>query len=309
MPRRTVAIDPTRDALRAQLAFTSMERARYDVDGRTVLITGGARGIGLASARLLAQRGARLALLDIDDDELERQATPLNAAWAGCDVTDPGAVSAAVDDIVERLGGIDVVFANAGVEPRVATVLSADPEAWRLVVDVNLHGVFHTVRATVAHVVGRRGYLLLNASMYAFMNGALASPYAVSKAGVEQLGKALRTELRPHGATAGVAYFGFIDTALVERTFAQPAVDRLRKALPAFFTSPIAVERAAAAIVDGIERRSAKVMQPRWIPVLQALRGVLGPLDEHTANDPKVHEAIRLAETAEPDRASAPRGW
>jgi short chain dehydrogenase len=178
MPRRTVAIDPTRDALRAQLAFTSMERARYDVDGRTVLITGGARGIGLASARLLAQRGARLALLDIDDDELERQATPLNAAWAGCDVTDPGAVSAAVDDIVDRLGGIDVVFANAGVEPRVATVLSADPEAWRLVVDVNLHA------------------------------------------------------------------------ALVERTFAQPAVDRLRKALPAFFTSPIAVERAAAAIVD-----------------------------------------------------------
>ena len=309
MARRTVAIDPTRDALRAQLAFTSMERARYDVDGRTVLITGGARGIGLASARLLAQRGARLALLDIDDDELERQATPLNAAWAGCDVTDPGAVSAAVDDIVDRLGGIDVVFANAGVEPRVATVLSADPEAWRLVVDVNLHGVFHTVKATVAHVVERRGYLLLNASMYAFMNGALASPYAVSKAGVEQLGKALRTELRPHGATAGVAYFGFIDTALVERTFAQPAVDRLRKALPAFFTSPIAVERAAAAIVDGIERRSAKVMQPRWIPVLQALRGVLGPLDEHTANDPKVHEAIRLAETAEPDRASAPRGW
>ena len=121
-----------------------------------------------------------------------------------------------------------MVFANAGVEPRVATVLSADPDAWRLVVDVNLHGVFHTVKATVSHVVARRGHLLLNASMYAFMNGALASPYAVSKAGVEQLGKALRTELRPHGATAGVAYFGFIDTALVERTFAQPAVDRLR---------------------------------------------------------------------------------
>lgn len=283
-----------------------MARTRYDIDGRTVLITGGARGIGLASARLLAQRGARLALLDVDEDELERQAAPLNAAWAACDVTDPGAVDSAVEDILDRLGGIDVVFANAGVESQIATVLSADPEAWRLVVDVNLHGVFHTVKATVAHVVARRGYLLLNASMYAFMNGALASPYAVSKAGVEQLGKALRTELRPHGATAGVAYFGFIDTALVERAFADPAADRLRKALPGFFTSPIAVERAAAAIAAGIEHRSAKVMQPRWIPILQALRGVLGPLDERTADDPKVHEAIRLAETPGPDRATAP---
>ena len=258
MPGPTVAIGPTRDALLAQLAFHSVGRPRYDVDGRTVLITGGARGIGLAAARLLARRGARLALLDIDEDELERQATSLNAAWAGRDVTDPGAVSAAVEDIVERLGGIYVVFANAGVEPRVATVLSADPEAWRLVVEVNLHGVFHTVKATVGHVVARQGYLLLNASMYAFVTGALASPYAVSKAGVEQLGKALRTALRPYGATAGVAYFGFIDTALVERTFAQPAIDRLRKALPGFFTGPIAVGRAAAAIADGIERRSAR---------------------------------------------------
>jgi NAD(P)-dependent dehydrogenase (short-subunit alcohol dehydrogenase family) len=282
-----------------------MARTRYEIDGRTVLITGGASGIGLASARLLAQRGARLALLDVDEDELERQAAALNAAWVACDVTDPGAVNAAVEDIVDRLGGIDVVFANAGVESQIATVLSADPEAWRRVVEINLHGVFHTVKATVAHVVARRGHLLLNASMYAFMNGALISPYAASKAGVEQLGKALRTELRPHGATAGVAYFGFIDTALVERAFAEPVAERMREALPRFFSSPIAVERAATAIVTGIERRSAKVMQPRWIPALQTLRGVLGPLDERTADDPKIQEAIRLAETPGPDRAKA----
>ena len=124
----------------------------------------------------------------------------------------------------------------------------------------------------------------------------LASPYAVSKAGVEQLGKALRTELRPHGATAGVVYLGFVDTALVERTFSQPAVDRLLKALPGFLGTPIAVERAAAAVVAGIERRSAKVMAPRWLPAVQALRGVLGPLDEHLARDSRVQEAIRLAE-------------
>jgi NAD(P)-dependent dehydrogenase (short-subunit alcohol dehydrogenase family) len=279
-----------------------MARGRFEIQGRTVLITGGAAGIGLASARLLAQRGARLALLDVDENELERQAAALNATWAAADVTDPGALHTAVQDIVDRLGGIDVVFANAGVEPEVATVLCADPQAWRRVVDVNLHGVFNTVKSTAGHVAERRGYFLLNASMYAFMNGALASSYAVSKAGVEQLGKALRTELRPHGASAGVAYFGFIDTALVERTFSQPAADRLRKALPGFFTSPIAVEPAAQAIVTAIERRSAKVMQPRWIPAFQALRGILGPLDERTAADPKVHDAIRLAEATDGEK-------
>lgn len=283
--------------------MSAVRRARYDLRGRTVLITGGARGIGLATARALSSRGARLALLDVDEDELARQASPLSAAWAVCDVTDFEAVQHAVEDVVSRLGGIDVVFANAGVEPPLETVLSCDPEAWRSVVEVDLHGVFHTVKTTVAHVVARRGHLLLNASMYAFLNGALVTPYAVSKAGVEQLGRALRTELRPHGATAGVAYFGFVESALVQRAFAHPATAELRSALPGFFTTPVPVERAASAIVHGIERRSAKVLQPRWLPVFQALRGVLGPLDERTADASRIHRAVGLVE--DPSRVQA----
>jgi NAD(P)-dependent dehydrogenase (short-subunit alcohol dehydrogenase family) len=118
----------------------------------------------------------------------------------------------------------------------------------------------------------------------------------MSKAAIEQLGRALRVELRPHGATAGVAYFGFIDTGLVERAFAQPAVAALRDVLPAFYTRPIPVERAADAIVRGVERRSARVVAPRWLHPLLAARGLLGPLDERLARDERMQEAIRLAE-------------
>jgi hypothetical protein len=121
---------------------------------------------------------------------------------------------------------------GGGADELRSLLLRAAPPASRSSRSRKPPRVFHTLKATVAYVVERRGYLLLNASMYAFMNGALASAYAVSKAGVEQLGRALRTELRPHGATAGVPYFGFIDTALVERTFSQPGADRLREALP-----------------------------------------------------------------------------
>jgi NAD(P)-dependent dehydrogenase (short-subunit alcohol dehydrogenase family) len=118
----------------------------------------------------------------------------------------------------------------------------------------------------------------------------------MSKAAVEQLGRALRVELAPHGATASVAYFGFVETDLVRQAFAPPAVDLLREALPGWLTNPIPVERAARAAVKGIERRSARITEPRWVPAMLALRGVLGALDGRLAADEKVHEAIALAE-------------
>lgn len=285
-----------------------MPRPTHSVSGRTVLITGAANGIGLATARALAARGARLALLDLDPAALERAAGELRAAaFATADVADVAAVDEAVAQLADTAGPPDVVFANAGVEPPDTSVLAMDPAAFDRVLDVNLHGVWHTVHATLPHVVERRGYLLLNASMYAFMSGAMAAPYAVAKAGVEQLGRALRTELRPHGASAGVTYFGFLQTDLVRRTFSSPVIDRMREVLPGWFTEPVPVERGVEAIVRAIEHRSARAFAPRWVGVASALRGVLGPLDERLADDPRVHEAIRLSEARARSMAPIPR--
>src|SRR5437899_2795273 len=89
------------------------------------------------------------------------------------------------------------------------------------------------LRDRVVLITGRARVLVV-ASAYAFANGALASPYAVSKAAVEQLGRALRVELAPHGSTAGVAYFGFIDTDLVRGAFESPVARDAREAMPGF---------------------------------------------------------------------------
>ncbi len=279
-----------------------MRRPALDVAGRVVLVTGGARGIGLDTARRLAARGARPALLDIDGAEAERAAAGLGGgAIAGTvDVTDAEALTAAVDRVVERLGGIDVVIANAGIEPPPATMLSVDRGEFDRVLAVNLHGVWHTVKAALPHVVERRGHVVVVASAYAFMNGTMAAPYAASKAAVEQLGRALRTELAPHGATAGVAYFGFVDTDLVRRAFASETVGAVRKALPGWLTRPVEVGLAGEAIARGVERRAARMTAPGWVAPALMLRGVIAGLDGMLGRDRRLHEAIRLAESPAP---------
>ena len=182
-------------------------------------------------------------------------------AWAA-DVSDRDRLDAVVDEVAGAFGGIDVVLANAGVAPPTGTILSVDADTWERVLEINLGGVYRTVKATLPHVVARGGHVLVVASVYAFANGVLASPYAVSKAGVEALGRALRAELGPHGATAGVAYFGFIDTRLVRDAFEDPITQGLREGLPGFISRPLPVGRAGAAVVRGLERRSARVRRP-----------------------------------------------
>src|SRR4051794_6339402 len=212
----------------------------YDVDGKVAFITGAARGIGFEAAKRLYARGASVALVGLEPDELNARVAELGdrAAAFHADVTDPEQLAAAVDGAVARFGGIDVCIANAGVS-NVGTVAGMAVEDFERVVDVNLLGVWRTVRATVAHVTERQGYILLISSMSAVVHLPLMGPYTMAKAGVEAFGDALRMELAHTGTKVGVAYFGFIDTDMVREAFAHPAAALSRKGSPGFMTRPI----------------------------------------------------------------------
>jgi NAD(P)-dependent dehydrogenase (short-subunit alcohol dehydrogenase family) len=272
--------------------------ARYELSGRVALVTGGARGIGFATARALIARGANVVIVDQRAEDASAAAAQLhdtNAIGIAGDVTDRGAMQRAVAVAVERFGGVDVVVANAGIAARVATFRASSTETFERVLDVNLMGVYRTVDAALPEIVRRQGHVVLISSIYAFLNGLGEVPYAMSKAAVEQFGRALRVELAQHGASATVVYFGFIDTEMVHHGLDRdPLVKELMSSLPKPLRKRLAPSAAGEAIVRGIERRSPRVFQPRRWAAMSALRGILGPLsDAQLERDAQVQAHLR----------------
>jgi NAD(P)-dependent dehydrogenase (short-subunit alcohol dehydrogenase family) len=268
------------------------------LSGQVVFITGAARGIGAAAAKQLAARGAKVALVGLEPDELAKVAAECgsDAAWFEADVTDTAAIEAAVQGAVERFGGIDVLIANAGIATG-GSVLSIDPAAWERVVEVNLLGSWRTVRAALPHVVERRGYVLQVASVAAIAHAPFMSAYCASKAGVEAFADSLRIEVAHLGVEVGVAYFSWIDTDMVRGADARPGIGTMRKGIsgPAGKTYPLS--DVADAVAQGVERRARHVTVPGWIRALLALRGVAGPLTEREGRKhvPAVEREMREA--------------
>jgi NAD(P)-dependent dehydrogenase (short-subunit alcohol dehydrogenase family) len=280
----------------------------YDLNGKVVLVTGAARGIGHEIARQAHARGASVAVLDLDAEQAREAAEGIGERTLGLcgDVTDAGAMLAAVAQTVERFGALDVAVANAGIAPEGSTTRTMPPEAWEKVIDVNLLGVWNTVRAALPQVSERNGQMVLIASVAAFMNGTMLSPYAASKAAVEALGRPLRVELAPWGASATVAYFGWVDTEMVRQGLdREEGGRRMQELLPKAFFKRIRPEEAGAAVIGGIEARAPRVFAPRWWRYVSALRGILNPLlDRRMERDAKIAAALRQAE-AEKARSAA----
>ncbi len=178
------------------------------VSGKVALITGGANGIGAEVARRLHRKGAKLVLTDLDEGQLKEVAGRLGedrVLTVVADVRELAAMQAAADKGIERFGGIDIVMANAGIGS-FGSVLEMDPEAFKTVIDVNLMGVFYTVRAALPAVLERRGYVLVVSSLAAFAAAPGMAPYDASKAGVEQFANTLRLELAHRGVDVGSAH-------------------------------------------------------------------------------------------------------
>ena len=272
--------------------------ARLDLAGKVALITGGARGIGFETARALRARGASVAIVDLDTGAVRRAASEIHdtaALGIMADVTDRGAMQRAVAMTVERFGGLDVVVANAGIASRVATFRAMASESFERVLEVNLMGVCRTVDAALPEIVTRKGHVVVVSSIYAFANGGGATPYAMSKAAVEQFGRALRVELVPHGASASVAYFGFIDTEMVRRAIdSDPLSDQMMGSLPRPLRKRLPPSAAGEAIARGIERRQPRIIRPRRWTIMSVMRGILNPLtDAQAERDETLQSLIR----------------
>lgn len=277
----------------------------YDLSGKVALVTGAARGIGYETARQMHLRGASVAVVDLDAGEASEAAERIGERTIGIagDVTDAGAMRAAVAETVERFGGLDVAMANAGIAPPTQTTTrTMPPEEWERVIDVNLMGVWNTMQAALPQISARNGQMVIVASVAAFAGGMMMSPYATSKAAVEALGRSLRAELLPFGASATVCYFGWVDTRMVQEALDEKeAGGTMQDTLPKFLMKRIKPEQAGAAVVRGVEERAPRVFAPKWWRYVSALRGILGPLmEKRLPRDPRAVAALRAAE----DRAA-----
>lgn len=283
--------------------------------GRRVLVTGAARGIGAALAQRLASRGARLAVIGLEPEALADVARFCgDAPWSVCDVTDRVSVETAVNESAARLGGLDVVVANAGVAAQLPLV-GGDPEIFEKTISVNLLGVYYTLRAAGPHISHPNGYALAISSLAAAMQVPLLGAYSASKAGVEALGNTLRIELAESGARVGVAYFSELDTDMTRRGFGTEAAAAVFRSLPSPRPTPLPI--AIDALERGVALRARRIVTPRWVAAVLPLRMVVQPIVDRGARR-RLGDALRIAReehapltTAQPDapRPDPPRSF
>ena len=186
--------------------------------GKTAIISGaaGPRGIGLATARLFAAHGARVAILDLDLNSAREASASLGEGHIGlrCDVTDSMACRSARDAVLERFGAIDILINNAGMTQPVKT-MGIDEASWQRVVDVNLKGVLLLSQAVIPHMQERgKGSIACMSSVSAQRGGGIfgGPHYSAAKAGVLGLAKAMAREFGPNGIRVNCVTPGLIET-------------------------------------------------------------------------------------------------
>lgn len=243
--------------------------SRTTFSGQVALITGAARGIGAGVARAYVQRGGQVALVGLEPDRLAALVDELGdrAAFWEADVRDGAALKQAIDAAAVHFGHLDHVLANAGIASY-GTVRQIDDAAFERVLDINVNGVFRTLKHATPHLEASKGYALTIASLASFAPMAGLGSYTASKAGAETLTLAYKQEVRHLGIDVGVCHPGWIDTDIVRGAEADlPTFKAIREKLPFPANSTTSVEDCVEQILRGFARRSARVYVPRGVGI------------------------------------------
>jgi len=195
-----------------------MGTTNYDFSGRTAVVTGGARGIGMAVARRLLASGARIAILDLETPGLDLDLRSDSVVAMNVDITQADAVDAAVQAIADRFGGVDILVNCAGIAGSTQPLWQYSVEEWRRVVDIDLTGTFIACRACIPHMLKKEWGRIVNIGSIAGKEGnANASAYSAAKAGVLALTKSLGKELASTDIRVNTIAPAMIRTALFDQ--------------------------------------------------------------------------------------------